>query len=296
MAESITKPHLKIPEEDILFYEKSGWYISDLILDDATIERCIAAAEKIYDCDYDRTEEWSNSPHIKTFNVPYTDRTKMRVDQFPSFLSDPIREVVHSPEVAELTAQLLRSNEIRYYKDILIGTPAQGPNRSDSAIGWHTDISYWPTCIPERMITVYIPLQDRDEHNGTLAMVKGSQEWANLSFNITAEFDEFDKLKNKFEREGHPVDVIPLRHKRGQVSFHSSMVIHSTYPNTTPDFQYSIVFGLQASDNRYVPSKLKRLNPSIVVNLNDEIGPLLEDGSSDVKNDDFYPVLYPQQH
>jgi ectoine hydroxylase-related dioxygenase (phytanoyl-CoA dioxygenase family) len=280
---------MNISREGILRYARTGWYVSDYVVDGDLVEQCIAAAERIYRCQYDRTQSWSASPHIGTFNREYADRTRLRVDQFPSFHSDAIRRLVHTPEIAALAAQLLETDEVRYYKDILIGTPTRG---GQSAIGWHTDISYWPTCVPERMITVYVPLQDRDERNGTLLMIEGSQGWVNRSFNITADFDDLGRIKRRYEAQGQRVELCALPHRKGQVSFHSSLVVHATFPNTTDEFQHSVVFGLQARDNRFVPSPIKRLNPSIVVNLNDEIGPTLSDGTPDIKDDDFYPVLY----
>lgn len=280
---------MRLSNKDVEFYARTGWYLSDHVVEEALIDRCVASAERIYRCQYDRTQPWSASRHINTFNRPYTDRTQMRVDQFPSFHDDAIREVVRSPEIAEIAAQLLRTDEVRSYKDILIGTPAKD---GDSAIGWHTDASYWPTCAAERMITIYVPLQERDRHNGTLLMVNGSHQWVNRSFNISARFEEFEKLRSRYQAQGHPVELCPMPHRKGQVSFHSSLVVHATYPNVTDEFQHSVVFGLQARDNRYIPSPLKRLDPTLVVSLNDEIGPKLPDGTPDLKDDDFYPVLY----
>jgi phytanoyl-CoA dioxygenase PhyH len=280
---------MQLSSEAIRFYEQAGWYISDYCLSDREIEECIAGAERLYRGEFDARYPWSSATMLGDTVRPYSDRSRSRVDQFASFHSDAIRRVVHSPVIAWMGAQLLRSPEVRYYKDILISSAAES---RESAIGWHLDISYWPTCIPERMITIYVPLQDRDVSSGTLLMMTGSQRWATRHFNLNLKFDEVEKLRAKFAAEGHVTQLTPLIHRRGQVSFHSSLVIHSTYPNMTPVLQQAAVFGLQAADNRYVPSALKRINPRAVINLNDEIGPKLPDGTPDVKNDKFYPVLY----
>jgi hypothetical protein len=281
------------PEQKAVeFYEKNGWYISDFVFDSALMDACVESAERIYRGEYDHVQPWSDSPLFPNFRKPYTERTELRVDQFPSFHSDFIRQVTHSPEVAAIAANLLRTDEIRYYKDILIGTPTQ-EYVDKSAIGWHIDSSYWPTCLPEKMLTVYVPLQDRTEKNGTLVMINGSHKWVNKSFNITAEFGDFEKIRRKYENQGYRIEMEPMPHKRGQVSFHSSLVIHATYPNVTNEFQHTIVSGLQANENRFVPSPMKRLNKSLVVNINDEISPLLHDGSPDIRNSSFYPLLYP---
>ena len=280
---------MRLPPEAIKFYEQSGWYISDYVLSDGEIEDCIRGAERLYRGDLDARYSWSSAAILGDTVRTYSDRSRSRVDQFASFHCGPIRRVVHSPVIACMGAQLLRSPEVRYYKDILISSAAES---RESAIGWHLDISYWPTCIPERMITIYVPLQDRDVSSGTLLMMTGSQKWVSRHFNLALKFEEVEKLRAKFTAEGHPTELTPLVHRRGQVSFHSSLVVHSTYPNMTPVFQQAVVFGLQAADNRYVPSPLKRINPRAVINLNDEIGPKLPDGTPDVKNDEFYPVLY----
>jgi hypothetical protein len=279
------------PQTAVDFYDKTGWYISDLFIDDETIEECILAAEGIYHGRYDRVQPWSDSPLIPNFRKPYTERSELRVDQFPCFHSDAIKKITHSPQVAALAADLMKTDEVRYYKDILIGTPTE-EYVEQSAIGWHIDSSYWPTCNAEKIITVYVPLQDRDEKNGTLVMVSGSHRWVNKSFNLTADFKDFEKIRRKYDKEGYDIELHPLIHKRGQVSFHSSLVIHATYPNVTPEFQYTVVFGLQAKENSFTPSPLKRFNKSLVVNLNDEIGPTLPDGTPDLADNEFYPLLY----
>jgi hypothetical protein len=283
-----------ISADDVAFFDRTGWFISDLILDHEVMNRAVEAAERIYEGQYDRVQPWSDSPHIQNFRTKY-DRAELRVDQFPSFHSDPIRAIVHSPEVAAIAAALLKTAEVRYYKDILIGAPTS-TETSESSIAWHTDESYWRTCVPEHMITVYVPLQDRDERTGTLLMITGSNHWSSRSFNLTAGFNELDKIRRKYEKEGRTMELQALPHRKGQVSFHCSSVIHATYPNVSDIFQHSVVFGLQAKENRFIPSPLKRLNRSLVVSLNDEIGPKLPDGTPDLKNDDFYPVLYRSGH
>jgi hypothetical protein len=280
-----------LPPEAIEWYDRTGWYISDLVLEESLLDECIDAAERIYQGEYDQVQPWSTSPLLPNFGRPYAERNQLRVDHFPSFHSDIIRKVTHSPAIAAQAAQLLKTDEVRYYKDILIGTPTE-EYIEGSAIGWHLDKSYWPTCVPEQMITVYVPLQDRDETNGTLVMVSGSHKWVNQSFNLTADYHDFEKIREKYRRLGYEVQQHPLRHVRGQVSFHSSLVIHATYPNTTAEFQHTIVFGLQGKSNRFIPSPLRRFNKGMVVNVNDEIGPRLSDGTPDIRDNDFYPVLF----
>jgi len=280
----------KLTKEDVDFYDRTGWFISDLIIEDDVLDACIRAAEGMYEGKYETEMEWSQHPGVN-FGKPYTDRTQLRVDQFPSFHLSAVKKITHSPEIAAIAGQLLKADSMRYYKDIFIGTPRQAP-QANSAIGWHTDISYWPTCIPERMITVYVPLQERNKDNGTLIMVNGSHKWVNRSFNITAEFDDFEKIKNKYEKKGFKIETRDLPHRRGQVSFHSSLVIHATFPNVTDEFQHTVVFGLQANDNRFIPSPMKRFNKNLVVNINDEISPVLPNGIPDIRNQDFYPILW----
>jgi hypothetical protein len=278
-----------LPPGAVEFYDQTGWYVSDYTIPESELDACIAAAERIYRGEFDATHPWSFDPILGDTVRPYVDRSRLRVDQFPSFHSEVIRRVVHSPAIAAMCAQLLHTSEVRYYKDILIGVPNEA---KESSIGWHVDVSYWPTCVPERMITIYVPLQDRVESNGTLLMISGSHRWGLRNFNLTIRFDQVERLKARLESDGREVQLQPLPHRRGQVSFHSSLVVHATYPNVTPQFQHSVVFGLQAADNRFVPSPLKRFNCKAVINLNDEIGPKLADGVPDIKNDSFYPVLY----
>ena len=111
-------------------------------------------------------------------------------------------------------------------------------------VPWHQDATYWPVR-PTMTVTVWLAIDDVDEANSPLRFAAGSHllgavEWRKAEGHIV--------LRQEVpgaERYGDPVDNLL---KAGQVSIHTSTLIHGSEPNTSENRRCC---GLAL---RYVPS------------------------------------------
>ena len=151
----------------------------------------------------------------------------VRNNEFCSLQTDGVRELALQPLIGAIAARLARTREIRLFDDQAVHKPAGA--KASSAVGWHTDHSYWSTCTSERMLTAWIPLQDSDEHTGTLCVADGSHRWPESEH--VRGFNDPD-LGSLGRWLGRPVPegaVVPLVVRKGQISFHHMRTLHRDY-------------------------------------------------------------------
>ena len=110
-------------------------------------------------------------------------------------------------------------------------------------VPWHQDATYWPVR-PTKTVTVWLAIDDVDEGNSPLRFVPGSHrlgavEWRKAEGDIVLYQEVPDA-----ERFGRPVDNVL---KAGQVSIHTSTLIHGSEPNRSDRRRCGLAL-------RYVPS------------------------------------------
>ena len=120
-------------------------------------------------------------------------------------------------------------------------------------VGWHADHAYWGTCSSNRLLTAWIPFDDVDEVNGTLAVLDGSHRWRDTEHVRSFNDADLDAVERRFERDGRPVVRVPFRMRKGQVSFHNGWTLHASYPNTSAKVRLALAVHLQDVDNHYRP-------------------------------------------
>jgi len=138
--------------------------------------------------------------------------------------SEPFERLVHNATIAEEIAQLLPGNEIRLWHDQIQYKPAGtgGVNM------WHQDSPYWILQPKDVELTAWIALDDADEDNGCMSMVRGSHLWGD-------QIGEIHKIKSwdgiPSEWNGHEMEVIPCPVPAGSVHFHHPFTWHGSPAN-----------------------------------------------------------------
>lgn len=277
------KDILPTPQE-IEFYDKNGWLLTNLFITDETIDELKQAAEELYSCQYDVQYSWSADKGNMGFNEPYTDRKVQRMDAYASMHKNKIREVIHSKVLAAYAAKLMKTPMVRLYRDILLTMPP------GAGTGLHVDKNYWQTCSSEKLISVWFSLEDCGVENGCLIVVSGSHKWKRTSFVKKFELNEVDKLKKLYPE--YEIEVVAVPHQKGQISFHSCLLMHGSHANTSSATRQSFAAVYQDRDNHYLKDGLDKKRQLINFNTNDRVGPKDEDGYPDYHNPEFYPVLY----
>ena len=133
------------------------------------------------------------------------------------------RRLVHDEHLLDLIEDLIGPN-IQLFHDQALYKPAYhgGP------VFWHQDNAYWK-CSPANLVSVWLTLDDVDEHNGAMQFMPGSHlrpvghERAQSSSALLDSGDQVDESKKVI------VDL-----PAGGVCIHHCQTLHHTAPNTTP--------------------------------------------------------------
>lgn len=102
---------------------------------------------------------------------------------------------------------------------------------------WHIDAFYWRNTRPK--LSVWIPLDDAAEENGTLTVVPGShkKDWQMVKKGLpNGEFGH--EIEQGDWREG---DVVVCAIKRGTAIVFSDRLVHGSTPNTAGKDRYAII-------------------------------------------------------
>ncbi|NDL56166.1 phytanoyl-CoA dioxygenase family protein [Phytoactinopolyspora mesophila] len=192
--------------------------------------------------------------------------------------SQAAHDLVFSPRLARIAAELLQVDGVRLYADqALYKEPSGG------ITPWHADQYYWPLS-SDRTCTVWIPLQDTPLDMGPLSFAAGSHHFEfGRDMKISDESER--ELQDALAREQFPVDEHP--YDLGDVSFHLGWTFHRAGRNvgTEPRRVMTVIY--MDADIRVAPlarpeqqNDLDKLMPGAVV--------------GEVPDTPLNPVLYPQ--
>lgn len=276
-------------EEDILIYEKNGWYASPVILDHALIDQAIRGAKDFYkgktDFNFIGSEKIANDGGENVNPVMN--------NEFVSLQKAELQALGFHPMISAVAALLSRSSEIRLFADSLINKTPVNESIKQGAVGWHTDKAYWPTCTSDKLLTAWIPFQDCTIEMGTLMHIDQSHLWKDESLlKSFYSFNNQDLSKlNDFLKEHKPNHKkTPLLLKKGQVSFHNCHTIHASEPNTSKVNRMALAMHLQDETNQY--QKAFNKDGELIQIGYDMLCEKDEDGNPDYSDEKIFPLLY----
>jgi hypothetical protein len=273
-------------DDDVLFYEEHGWWVSPKVFTDDFIDAARDAAERFY-LERDRTLRFDTGYSNWT---PADGYDVVRNNEFVSLQSDDLRAVACQPVLGAMAARLARTSGIRLLDDQLVYKPPSTPGVA-SAVGWHADHAYWGTCSSDRLLTAWIPFGDVDEASGTLAVLDGSHRWPDTQHARYFNDADLDAIERQFGAGGRTVTRVPFRLQKGQVSFHHSWTLHASLPTTSGADRLALAVHLQDVDNRYRPAYTPDGRP---VQMFDELlCRTLPNGDPDFADPDVFPTIWP---
>lgn len=150
-------------------------------------------------------------------------------------LGRPIYDLITDESVTTIAIALL-GPKITAHGDYWVRPNMAGD--PDSALDWHQDSHYYGgTTDGFRVITVWIPLVDVDEHNGCLQVIPGSHKLGKVAArrNERGRWSPEDAIERLGEVRG-----VPMR--RGDVLVLSNLILHATGRNATDQVRWSIDF------------------------------------------------------
>jgi ectoine hydroxylase-related dioxygenase (phytanoyl-CoA dioxygenase family) len=161
--------------------------------------------------------------------------------------SKAFERLVSHPVIAEELAQLTGAKELRVWHDQIQYKPAE----QGGLLHWHQDAPLWPILTPMTQVTAWVALDDVDESNGCMRMVRGSHRWGDqMEFLRTTETDP--TLPETFQ--GHPVDVALRPVGKGEVHYHHALTWHGSGHNRSNRPRRALAIHVMGDDTRYVAS------------------------------------------
>jgi Phytanoyl-CoA dioxygenase (PhyH) len=281
-------------DSDVEFYAKHGWYLSKKLFTDGEVDELVAASERYYAGERDRTLP------LRPPKLAYWDPSKgdvQRHNDYVHYEHDGLAKLLRKPLVGAVAAALAGAEEIRVFQSTLIYKPPIA-DEPTNIVPWHFDKHYWSPSISDKMLTAFIPFHDCDEETGTITMIDGSHRWQEIGRDdsMTRHFAERDGsdlervLAENAAYNNAEVVKVPVVIPKGHVSFHHCLTYHGSAANRSPRPRRAVSFHLQDGENAYRPFVLS--SGEILAYNHDVLVRRLPDGRPDYSDPDFCPVLW----
>ncbi len=203
-----------ISAESIEAYWKRGYWIAPKLIDDDRLATAREAVGRAYAGDLDGEGSYAFGPPTNT-DDPNATKSLL----FGWRVNDVIRDLVSDPTITAIAAALMKTGRVRLWQDQLIWKPCVLPSgTSDTGnIGFHQDYAYWQDSSTTNMISANIALQNTNTRSGALRVFPGSHLQGLISGSDVG--------------SGAREEVLDL--VAGQVTFHHSLTVHGSGPNTS---------------------------------------------------------------
>jgi hypothetical protein len=280
--------------EDVAFYAEHGWYLTRKLLTDDEVDTLVAASERFYAGERDRTLPL-RPPRLAYWEPRHG--PVQRHNDYIHYESDPIGRILRKPLIAAVAARLAQAEAIRLFQSTLIYKPPR-PDEQSNVVPWHFDKHYWSTCTSTRMLTAFIPFHDCGVEMGTITMVDGSHRWREIGArdSTSRHFAERDRteldamLEENARYNGMTVRKIPMEIPKGHMSFHHCRTYHGSGANRSDRPRRAISLHLQDGDNAYREFRLS--DGSSVAYNHDVLVRRTADGRPDYADPEFCPTLW----
>ena len=213
----------KLSDEQIEFYREHGYVAGIRVLTEEQVDALREELNELTDPNiaahhlfYEFHSNESGDPDRVLFHALGAWRIK------PGF-----HDLLWHPAFTVPASQLLEG-AVRFWHDQIFSKPA----RHGGIVAWHQDYSYWTRTVPVAHLSCWIGLDDSTRENGCVHYVPGSHRWnllpiTGLAQNMNAIQSVLsDEQKEKFK-------PVAIELKKGEASFHHSLMVHGSYENRT---------------------------------------------------------------
>ena len=146
--------------------------------------------------------------------------------------------VIRDPRVVDIIQDLMGPNIKVYYDQVFAKPPYAPANR------YHQDSVFWKFFASNFQTTCQILLDDATPENGCLRFIPGSLNYGLIDWDHLPHILTEDLLEQEVE--------IPL--SAGDATFHHSLTLHCSGPNTTPTRRRGWSIHYVSADTRYIGS------------------------------------------
>ncbi len=236
-------------------YQRFGWWISDNILPLDLVARVKALCGEL-----DSARRDGPMPEVLRGFLSWDEAPPRhpRLNQYIAFQYQSIYDLVMTPRIHEIAAELSGATLLRIFNTALI-RKLPGPGAPYATVGVHCDKAYWRTCSSTGMLTAWVPLQDTTLNMGPIRYYTGSHRWPDTpevralrqsqNFTATDEAWMLQHLARSSPHTGPSTGSV----RAGQVTFHHCRTLHGSGLNMSDKARDGISIHLQPGDNRYRP-------------------------------------------
>lgn len=211
----------RLSDEQVAFFHENGYLPGVRILTDEQVERLREELEQLmkpshpgHHLFYEYHSNESKDPNTILFHALGAWRIT------PGF-----HDILWHPAFTVPASQLL-GGPVRFWHDQLFCKPP----KQGGVVAWHQDYSYWTRTQPEAHLTCWIGLDDATEENGALMYIPGSHRWNLLP--ITGLAGDMDAIMSVLtDEQKAQFKPVTIELKKGECSFHHSMVVHGSGVN-----------------------------------------------------------------
>ncbi|BCM92520.1 hypothetical protein IAD21_04402 [Abditibacteriota bacterium] len=261
--------------EQLEKFRRDGFVLGSRIVNDTELETLRAEVLRVVD-DAQNGIERERKP-VRVGNMGKGDAPVWQIVNIWEG-SEAFKRVVGNAVLAEEVAQLLPGNEVRLFHDQIQFKPAAtgGVNM------WHQDSPYWPILQPKDVqLTAWLALDDADEDNGCMSMVKGSNHWGD-------QIDELHQLKAwegmPSQWNGHTIQIAPCPVPAGSVHFHHPLTWHGSPANKSGRPRRALALHFMSEDAKFVGAK-RGLHP---------MGQFVEGEDGETVYGEHFPLVWPR--
>ena len=284
-------------DADVEFYAEHGWYLSQKLLTDDEADGLVAASERYYAGERDRSLP-ARPPNLAYWEPSHGD--VQRHNDYVHYEHQGLARLLCKPVIGAVAARLARADEIRVFQSTLIYKPPAAEEPSN-IVPWHFDKHYWSSATSDTMLTAFIPFHDCGEDMGTITMIDGSHRWREIGgddsvtrhFAQRAATDMELLLEDNAAYNQARVVKVPMVIPKGHMSFHHCRTYHGSGPNRSERPRRAVSFHLQDGGNGYRRFVLS--SGEVLTYNHDVLVRRLPDGRPDYADPDFFPVLWRSQ-
>ena len=262
-------------------FDRDGFVNGGMVLSDAELCELRSEVERFADVQFRDQEQTGPLPWFQELGHDAHTRHYRMIGVWR--ISDAFRRLINNQRVLTIAAALIGAKTLQPWVD----TVQYKPPRHGGPCNWHQDAAYHRNIEPaERLLSVWIALDDADEESGCMWMVPGSHKWGNKEHYLP----KFKQLRDRHElARVQPDDDLdpsqwrnatPCAVQAGEVHFHHAYTWHSSPTNRSARVRrgYTIF---------YTPDGIRVTRPEGDSRIRASAGTLL----SEVESPEF-PILF----
>ena len=264
-----------LSKEHVEQFQRDGFVLGSRLVGDDELELLRAEVLRVVE-DAQNGVEREHKP-VRVFNMGQNGAPVWQIVNIWEGSAE-FERVVWNTVLAEEVAQLLGGREVRLFHDQIQFKPAAtgGVNM------WHQDSPYWPVLTPKDVqLTAWLALDDADEDNGCMSMVRGSNHWGD-------QIEELHQLKSwegmPAQWNGHTIDIVPCPVRAGSVHFHHPLTWHGSPANRSGRPRRALALHFMSDEARFVGAK-RNLHP---------MGQFVEAGDGETVRGAHFPMIWPR--